>query len=142
MKRLTIPTSAEKKIIGATEIVHFPELGWKDVAARVDTGAATSSIHCARVRVVERGGKALLNIYLDAKKGAPQEVVSVADFKERTVRNSFGHTEKRYIIKTVIVVAGRKVRTEFSLADRCTMSYPVLLGRRLLKGRFLVDVSQ
>lgn len=142
MKNLTVPISGDKKIIGATEIVRFPELGWHDVTARVDTGAATSSIHCSRVKVIEKDGKARLSFYLDVKKGAPKEAFSVSDFKERTVRNSFGQTEKRYVIKTVIVVAGRKIRTEFSLADRRKMSYPVLLGRKLLNGRFLVDVTQ
>lgn len=141
MKNLIVPTSIEKKIIGATELVHFPDLGWHDVMARVDTGAATSSIHCSRVKVVEKEGKAMLSFYLDVKKGAPKQVFSVTDFKERTVRNSFGHTEKRYIIKTAIVVAGRKIRTEFSLADRRKMSFSVLLGRRLLKKRFIVDVA-
>lgn len=142
MKNLTVPVSAEKKIIGATELVHFPDLGWHEVAARVDTGAATSSIHCSKVKVVQKDGKAKLSFYLDVKNGAPKQVFSVTDFKERTVRNSFGHTEKRYVIKTAIVIAGRKIRTEFSLADRRSMSFPVLLGRRLLKGRFIVDVSQ
>ncbi len=141
MKNL-VPVSTEKKIIGATELVHFPELGWHDVPARVDTGAATSSIHCSRVKVIGKEGKRKLSFYLDVKNGAPKQVFSATDFKERTVRNSFGHTEKRYVIKTTIVVAGRKIRTEFSLADRQTMSFPVLLGRRLLKGRFIVDVSQ
>ncbi len=142
MKKLTGPASTEKKIIGATELVHFPELGWKNVVARVDTGAATSAIHCSRVRVIEKDGETRLSFLLDTQKGAPKEAFSVTDFKEKVVKNSFGHTEKRYVIKTVIVIAGRKIRTQFSLADRQKMSFPVLLGRRLLKGRFLVDVSQ
>jgi hypothetical protein len=142
MKKQLVPASSEKKTIGATEIVHFPELGWHAVTARVDTGAATSAIHCSRVKVVEKDGRSQLSFYLDVKKGAPKEAFSVSNFKERRVKNSFGHTEKRYVIKTVIVIAGRKIRTEFSLADRRKMSFPVLLGRKLLRGRFVVDVSQ
>lgn len=132
----------EKKIIGATVTVKFPELGWQEVPARVDTGAATSSIHCSVVKLVEKEGRKHLVISLDVRKGAPQESFLITDFKERFVKNSSGQKEKRYIIKTLVVVAGRRVRTQFSLADRCLMNYPVLLGRRLLKGRFLVDVSQ
>lgn len=135
-------TPNEKKTIGATETVSFPDLGWMDVPARVDTGAATSSIHCSRVRVVEKDGQPQLSFFLDVKKGAPRQAFSVATFEERIIKNSFGHTEKRYIIKTTIVVAGRKIRTKFSLADRRQMSFPVLLGRKLLKGRFIVDVAQ
>jgi hypothetical protein len=134
-------TPKEKTVIGATVTVQFPELGWKEVPARVDTGAATSSIHCAQVNLIEQDGRKQLSISLDVRKGAPQQAFLISDFKERLVKNSFGYQEKRYIIKTLVVVAGRRIRTEFSLADRCRMNYPVLLGRRLLKGRFLVDVS-
>ncbi|GAB3167097.1 ATP-dependent zinc protease family protein [Telluribacter humicola] len=131
-----------KDVIGATEIVDFPELGWHDVQARVDTGAATSAIHCSRVRLVRQGEQTRLSFYLDVQKGAPRQRFSVSDFKERTIKNSFGQEERRYIIKTQITLFGRKIRTEFSLADRQKMTYPVLIGRKLLNGRFIVDVSQ
>lgn len=142
MKKVPATIPGEKKIIGATETVSFPDLGWNEVPARVDTGAATSSIHCSRVKVIEKDGQPQLSFYLDVKKGAPRQAFSVTTFEERTIKNSFGQTEKRYVIKTTIEIAGRKVRTKFSLADRRQMSYPVLLGRKLLKGRFIVDVAQ
>jgi hypothetical protein len=142
MKKIPTQAPREKKIIGATQTVSFPELDWNEVAARVDTGAATSSIHCSRVKVIEKDGQPQLSFFLDVKKGAPRQAFSVASFEERIIKNSFGQREKRYVIKTAIVVAGRKIRTKFSLADRRQMSYPVLLGRRLLKGRFVVDVAQ
>ena len=142
MSKKKVPQK-EKAVIGATELVDFPELGWQQVPARVDTGAATSSIHCSRVRLVEKAGEPRrLSFYLDVQKGAPRQPFSVTDFKETTIKNSFGHEERRYVIKTQIVLGKRRIRTEFSLADRRKMSYPVLLGRKLLKGRFLVDVSQ
>jgi hypothetical protein len=34
------------------------------------------------------------------------------------------------------------VQTQFSLYDRSDMKNQVLLGRKFLKGRFLVDVSR
>ena len=34
------------------------------------------------------------------------------------------------------------IEAEFSLSDRSDMKYPVLIGRKLLKGRFIVDVSR
>ena len=131
-----------KEIIGATDIADLPELGWYNVPVRIDSGAATSAIHCSRVRLSHENGQELLHIYLDAKRGAPKRTLIVTDFKETTVRNSFGKEEKRYVIKTPIKIFGRKIRTEFSLANRQKMSYPILLGRKLLKNRFVVDVSQ
>jgi len=128
--------------IGATDIVDLPELKWYHVPVRVDSGAATSSIHCSKVRLVKNGEHATLHFYLDTKKGAPQQSFSVDEFKETIVRNSSGKEEKRYVIKTQIKLFGKKIRTEFSLANRRKMSYPILLGRKLLKNRFIVDVSQ
>lgn len=129
-------------MIGATTTVNFPELDWHGVPARVDTGAATSSFHCSRVKLVEKDGTTFLSFCLDMKKDNPKKDILVRDFKEIMVRNSFGNSERRYVIKTVVEVGGRKVSTQLSLADRYKMSFPVLLGRRLLKGRFIVDVFQ
>jgi hypothetical protein len=130
------------QIIGATDIVDLPELDWFQVPVRIDSGATTSAIHCSRVRLVKEGDEDRLQFYLDKKKGAPQQSFIVSDFKETIVRNSSGKEEKRYVIKTRITLFGKKIRTEFSLANRRKMTYPILLGRKLLKNRFLVDVSQ
>lgn len=130
------------EIIGATDIVDLPDLGWYNAPVRVDSGAATSSIHCARVRLIKEGNHHLLRFYLDTKKGAPEQSFLVQDYKETIVRNSSGKEEKRYVIKTHIRLFGKKILTEFSLADREKMSYPILLGRKLLKNRFIIDVSQ
>jgi len=130
------------EIIGATDIVDLPDLGWYNVPVRVDSGATTSSIHCSRVRLIKAEGGTILRFYLDHKKGAPQQSFSVQQFKEAIVRNSSGKEEKRYVIKTHIKLFGRKINTEFSLANRGKMSYPILLGRKLLKNRFIIDVAQ
>lgn len=130
------------QVIGATDLADLPELGWFNVPVRIDSGATTSAIHCSRVRLIKDGEKTCLRFYLDSKKGAPQQSFTVTDFKETVIRNSSGKEEKRYVIKTRIKLFGKKIRTEFSLANRRKMSYPILLGRKLLKDRFLVDVSQ
>ena len=37
---------------------------------------------------------------------------------------------------------GKKYKTVISLTDRSDMKYPMLIGRKFLSERFLVDVSQ
>jgi hypothetical protein len=130
------------QVIGATDIVDLPELGWYNVPVRIDSGATTSSIHCSKVKLIKDGERTHLEFYLDGKKGAPQQSFIVDDFKETIVRNSSGKEEKRYVIKTRVKIFGKKIRTEFSLANRRKMQYPILLGRKLLKNRFIIDVSQ
>jgi hypothetical protein len=58
------------------------------------------------------------------------------------VRSSNGEVQERHVIEADVIIAGRTIRTKFNLADREAMNYPVLLGRRLLKGNFLVDVAR
>jgi hypothetical protein len=63
-------------------------------------------------------------------------------FKRREIKNSFGEAEMRYVIKTTIKIFDRKIKAEFSLSDRGNLKFPVLLGRRILRNRFLIDVTK
>ncbi|GAA4440874.1 ATP-dependent zinc protease [Ravibacter arvi] len=129
------------QIIGATEIVNFPEFNWLRVQARVDTGARTSAMHCARVVLEKKEGRPLLNFWLTVDAGREPVGFSTFDFQEREVKSSFGTVEKRFAIKTLVVINGRRFRGSFTLSNRDNMVYPVLIGRNFLKGRFLVDAS-
>lgn len=133
----------DKTIIGRTEVVDFPQLGLAGISARVDTGALTSCIHCADVQIVEIGGNEVVAFtLLDPDHGEYTGRILYADeFATKVIRSSNGQEEERFVITSDIVVAGHTLHTEFTLADREHMSYPVLLGRRLLRGRFLVDVA-
>lgn len=135
------PPAKPKLVLGALEIVAFPAFGWKDVSARVDTGAAISAIHCTKVRLSESGGVPSLNFYLQTQQGQKAKKFSTTRFKEKLIKNSSGQVERRYVITTQIALFGKKFTTEFSLANRSKMTYPVLLGRKLLRKRFVVDIS-
>lgn len=63
------------------------------------------------------------------------------NYTTRTIKNSFGDTEERYIIRTAVKIKGRRIKTSVTLTDRGNMKYPMLIGRRLLKNKFVVDVS-
>ena len=137
------PTRPEKLIVGRTEPVDLPEFGLMGLAAKVDTGARTSSIHCKDVELVTRDGEQQIAFTL-LDPDHPEYTgtrLYAHEFTTKVIRSSMGEEQERYVIESDIVVAGRTVRTEFTLADREAMNYPVLLGRRLLRGNFLVDVG-
>ena len=121
-----------KTVIGSEEFVSFPELGVDKIQARVDTGAAISSLGVKWIREEEGVVSCLL---------PNKQVVTFDSFKKKVIKSSFGHTEERYVVKILINVLGRKVRTNFTLANRSKMKFPILLGRKLLKGKFVVDVD-
>ena len=126
-----------KQIIGRGEVVDFPELGLSGISAKIDTGAYSSTLHCRDIKVSEGQEKILSFKVL----GSPEKEIYFKDFSQKKIKNSFGEAEKRYIIKTKIKIAGRVIKSIISLADRGNMRYPVLIGRKLLKNKFVVDVA-
>lgn len=125
-----------KFIIGAFDRVDFPSIDQENVRVKVDTGAKTSSIQASFVEVVKVEGKELLKCVLLGKKGQP---VFFDDWSMREIKSSNGHTQLRYVVKMKIKLFGQIIETDFTLANRKDMKYPVLLGRRLLRVGFLVD---
>ncbi len=133
----------EKCLIGRRDLVDLPGFGLQNIEAKVDTGAYTSAIHCSRIKVIERNGVKKISFHI---LGSHQEELGgrtfvTKNFKEKKIKSSFGHIEERFVIKTKVKLFDRIIRAEFSLSDRTEMKYPILLGRKLLKNRFIVDVS-
>jgi hypothetical protein len=134
----------EKKVIGRKERISLPSLDLSLVWAKVDTGAYTSSIHAENIQVEEVDGKRLLSFQLlmEGHKAFTGEKVYFEEFSEKIVKNSFGIAESRYLIETTIKLAGEEYLSEFTLSDRTSMRNAILLGRKTLKNRFLVDVDK
>lgn len=133
-----------KLTIGRSDKVDLPDLDLFDLDAKVDTGAYTSAIHYHHAEVIQKDGvKTLHFTLLDPKHpNYNDKSFYFKNFEERVIKNSFGDSEKRYIIKTNITLFGQNFMTEFSLSDRGALKFPILLGRKLLKKGFLVDVAR
>lgn len=128
--------------IGRAEKVHVLDYFNKPVVAKVDTGADISSIWASNIQE----GDGVLSFCLfgpesDMYSGQVIQL-SAGDYSITRVANSFGQRELRYAVKLRIKLAGRVISATFTLADRSTKTYPILLGRRLLQGKFIVDVSK
>ncbi len=129
----------EKLIIGCRELIDFPELNLFGIAAKIDTGAYTAVLHCHNIR--EEHG-VLYFYFLDpSHSGYNNQEQKFGKFSRKEIKNSFGETETRYIIKTIIKIGPKRIKSVISLTDRGTMRYPVLIGKRLLKNKFIVDVA-
>ena len=131
-------------IIGRREFVDFPELGLYNLEAKIDTGAYTSSIHCKDILLKTINGKPVLHFNLldETHPEHSEKIHKFENFSRKKIKNSFGEMEERYVIKTLIRLDRKKIKSTISLSDRESMRYPVLIGRRLLKGKFIVDVNK
>lgn len=134
----------QKLTIGRIDKLDLPEFDFEDIDCKIDTGADTSSIHCKHVKLVERNGVELLSFrFFDHKHpNYEAKTITVSEFSERSIKSSNGISETRFVIKTKVKLFGRLYKISFSLADRSKMTYPILLGRKFLNKKFLVDVSK
>lgn len=123
-----------KKIIGRFEKADFPEWELVNLPIKIDTGAYTPSIHYESAEETQEG----LLIFFSKNQKKP---VLSPQYKMVKVRSSNGNLQKRYKVKTQMVFHGKKYRLEFTLARRNKMRFPVLLGRKFLSGKFLIDTS-
>jgi hypothetical protein len=129
-----------KILIGRTDIVDFPKLNLLGINIKVDSGAYTSSIHCHSIKEVD--GE-LICKFLDPKH--PKYHKKKLIFKEYTqkgVKSSNGIIEKRYLIKTEILIFEKTYTIQLSLTERGAMRFPVLLGRKFLSRKFVIDTAQ
>lgn len=134
----------DKKIIGRLEYISFPDFGIENIEAKIDTGAYSGSIHVSSVNeTTDANGVPMLEFFLldeDHPQYNSQKNLAY-DFFSKHVRNSNG-SQKRYFIKTRLKIADSTFESVFSLTNRDNLRRPVLLGRKNIRKRFIVDVSE
>jgi hypothetical protein len=128
-----------KHLIGNKELISFPNLKRKNVVARIDSGARSSSAHCDKIWVEKMGGERVLCCYFLKRS---RKVTRFKKFKIRSVKSSNGVSQKRYVVRMTVKLGSVSKRTDVTLTDRSTMNYSVLLGRRFLRDDFIIDVSK
>lgn len=127
------------KVIGRREMVDFPLLSIYKMEAKMDTGAYTSSLHCENILINYENSKPILYFTINQIES---KTYRFEEYGQKKIKNSFGEMEERYVIKTIICIGKKRIHSTISLSNRDNMRYPVLIGRRLLKGKFLIDVNQ
>jgi len=128
-----------KIIIGRREYIDFPDLKLVGIIAKIDTGAYTTALHCHDIK--EYNGVLYFKLLDPSHPEYNKQEYAFKEYKKKGIKNSFGEVEERFIIKTVIKIGKKRIKALISLSDRGNMRYPVLIGRKLLKNRFIVDVS-
>ncbi len=134
-------TEDRRKTIGWREWVGLPELGVIEVKAKVDTGADNSSLHAFEIERFSEGGIEMVRfeIHPRQRKRKPSIACVTEVAGERKVRNPGGRLETRPVIRTTLVVAGEKLDALVNLTTRDEMTFRMLLGRRTVRSRFVVD---
>lgn len=133
-----------KILVGALEKCDLPDLGISNLVMRVDTGAATSSLHVENVEEYKKDGKSWISFDIhpdvyDVKKITRHSSKVNA---RRKVRSSSETLERRYVITTTLAIGEHKWSIKINLTDRTEMTYLMLLGRQAMSDKVVVDPSQ
>jgi hypothetical protein len=124
----------EKVIIGAVENVILLPWGVK-LPARIDTGAAKSSLDAQELKVQDN----MVEFKLPQKYGGLQLRLPIIEW--RHIRTPEGR-ERRPIVELEVCFGSKRIRTLVNLRDRSMVKYPLILGRNFLKENFIVDVKR
>lgn len=127
-------------VIGSIEQIEIQEYGSFSVSAKIDTGADSSAIWASEIS--QEDGALSFCFFGPGYVGYTGETYTTATFRVATIKNSFGHKEVRYKVQLTVKIGDRKIKSWFTLADRSKNNYPVLIGRRFLKNKYIVDVAQ
>jgi hypothetical protein len=144
-KTATKPLRRKRKgpelVVGWREWVGLPALNIDAIRAKVDTGARSSSLHAKNIEIFRQGGEnwVRFDVVLDHshERGRIPCVAPVSDI--RSIKNSFGVSEERVIIRTLLRISSGVWPIEVSLADRENMTFPALLGRTAIRNHAVVD---
>ncbi len=121
----------EKMTLGEVEDVILMPWGVK-LPARIDTGAATSSLDARELTVSNNIAEFRLpKMYGGLRLRLPViewQKIRSADFRER-----------RPVVEITFCIGPKSIRAPVTLNNRATVTYPLIIGRNVLKDKFVVD---
>ena len=127
------------QVIGAVEPIYILPMK-SPFYARVDTGAETASIDVLNLTNFERDGEKWVSFDVTNRANGEKSHFE-KKVKKRIAVRRINEYEHRKIVSMRVKFAGETFDADFSLADRGDFDYQALIGRNILMGRAIVDVS-
>lgn len=139
------PSNAEalfqdKQVVGERERVLLNAI---DIVlrARINTGITTSQLDARNIQMFERNGEEWVRFtVVDRQTETPHEL------ERKRVRylqtNGDEESSRRPIVEIRTTIGKVVQNSEFVLVDRSNQTYPLLIGRNVLRDVMLVDVSR
>lgn len=129
-----------KRVVGWKENVALPDLNVKNVIAKIDTGANLASIDAADIKIVSRDKVKYVKFKVMKRNNTVRKTSAPLEGYKR-IKSSNGDVERRPYIKTTLLMDGITKKIELTLTDRGPMEYTMLIGRKALGRRWVVNPS-
>jgi len=127
----------EKAVIGWVERVRiFP--GNFEIHAKIDTGAKTSSLNAPNLKLFMRDGVEWASFDVTNRAGVTQKFEEKI-FRVAKIRRHGNRYQKRPVIMLGVCIGSIYQMTQVNLIDRKNFNYQMLVGRRFMKDRVIVD---
>lgn len=130
-----------KLTLGWREWVALPDLGLPAIKAKIDSGAKTSALHAYHTEQYQVDGINMVKFFIHPiQKNYKFHVECHAPIIDhRDVSDSGGHREMRFVIESNILIGNATWPIELTLTNRDTMRFRMLLGRRAMENRVVID---
>ncbi len=132
--------ASDRVVLGRVEWVTISSQNIR-VKARIDSGAATSSIHATKIEEKTMDGKRYVQFETLDEDNKPYVLLKEV-IKSARIKSATGGMESRYVVSMKINIGNQDHDIKVNLTNRDHMKYKFLVGRNLLIGNFVVDVSQ
>lgn len=143
VKPSQIKTKKKRRLatIGWREWVGLPDLGIDQIKAKIDTGARTSTLHAHHIIPFEQGGIKFVRFWVHpVQRHRVPNIECIAPIVDRrTIRDSGGNIEARYVVGTQLRMGNDTWPVELTLTNRDEMSFRMLVGRVAVRGKFNID---
>jgi len=129
-----------KMMIGWREWIALPDFGIPAIKVKIDTGARTSAIHVFDVKEFESEGRRMVRFGVHPLQ-KNKETVRFCEaplLAQRTVKNSGGNSETRYVVQTSAHMGKVVWQIMITLTNRDLMRFRMLLGRKALEKHFVI----
>jgi len=130
--------------VGWREWVSLPDIGIDRIKGKIDAGARTSALHAVDLHQYFDEGvlRIRFRVYPVQRDSTSHLTCDAEVIDERSVKISAGVAEVRPVIRTNLCLGASCWPIDLTLTDRANMGFRLLLGRRALQRRVLVDPSR
>ncbi|WP_407354473.1 ATP-dependent zinc protease [Luteimonas sp. R10] len=124
--------------------VEWVEIGASPIRlkAKLDTGATTSSLTADDIEIFRRDGKRHVRFTILDEDSDIEETIEARLVRHVRIRRHDGSTQRRPVVRLGMCLGDIFREHEFTLVDRSSFLYPVLVGRNYMRGHVLVDSGE